>query len=182
MPTKRLPSLDRYTLGILALLAANPTRSYYQREIARKAKVSVGKTNQVLNRLRELDMVTREPRGKIHLYRYNLDDPAARHLKIFLNLTELSGLSRALRKVSNKVVLFGSVADGSDTEESDIDLLIVTADKRGTEEALAQGGKEAGRNIAPVVLSQLEFSGLKKEDPAFYEQAARGIVLWQKGE
>src|SRR2546422_7375278 len=129
MPSDILAQIDRFSIAILRLLASEPLRTYYQREVARIAGVSVGKTNQVLRRLESDELVSRERRGNVDLYSYNLSSPPARHLKIFFNLSQEDELRRRLRGVSNKVVLFGSYAEGTDSKESDIDILVVTADK-----------------------------------------------------
>ena len=142
----------------------------------------VGKTNQVLGELERLNMLSLEPRGKVYLYRYNLDDAAARYLKIFFNLLGAAKISRGLKESADRVVLFGSAAEGTDTGESDIDLLIVATDKGRAEAELRRATKTASRKVSPVILDQQEFSRLRGSDPAFYEQVTRGIVLWQKEE
>ncbi len=182
MSTKGLAFIDRYSVAILRLLASDPMRSYYQREVARNAGVSVGKTNQVLRALEREEVVTREHMGKVDLYRYNLADPASRYLKIFFNLSEASQLLRILRSVSKKVILFGSCAEGTDAKDSDMDVLIVASDKEAAERTFRRAGRLiTGRSIYPVILSQLEFSELKEKDPSFYEQVSKGITLWQNG-
>jgi len=182
MPGDILAQIDRFSIAILRLLASEPLKSYYQREVARIARVSVGKTNQVLRRLESDELVSRERRGNVDLYSYNLDSPAARYLKIFFNLSEVDELRRRLRGVSNKVVLFGSGAEGTDSKESDIDILVVTGDKEAAAKTIRKAESGTGRKISPVILTPLEFSGLREKDPAFYEQVNKGITLWQREE
>ena len=142
--------------------------------------VSVGKTTQVTRQLKGLNLVTEEPKGKVRLYRYNLDDAAARYLKIFFDLLGATRISRGLTGSADKVVLFGNAAEGTDTAESDIDLLIVTGDKRRTEASLRRSAEKTSKRISPVIVDQQEFDRPRDSDPAFYEQVARGIVLWQR--
>ena len=68
------------------------------------------------------------PTPRIHVF--------ARYLKILFNLSELSELVRKLRDTSKKIILFGSSAEGTDSNESDIDLLILTSDKKQGEKAM----------------------------------------------
>jgi len=184
MSTDDFAFIDRYSVAILKLLASDPMKSCYQREVARRAGVSVGKTNQVLKAVTAQELVTREHVGKVDLYRYNLNNPAARYLKVFLNLTELRGPLRKLREDSGtiKVVLFGSCADGTDTKESDIDVFVVTSEKKEATGIVQLAGHSIDRRLSPVIVNPLEFSKLKKDDPAFYEQVSRGITLWQRAE
>jgi hypothetical protein len=85
------PELDRYSIAIVKLLASVPLNGYYQREVARGSGVSVGKTNQVLRELETKRFLTKERKGNVDLYRYNLVNPAARYLKIFVDLSRLIG-------------------------------------------------------------------------------------------
>lgn len=179
MLSDELTRMDKFSVAILRLLALEPLKSYYQREVARTARVSVGKTNQVLRWLERDELVSRERRGNIDLYKYNLASPSARYLKIFFNLTEVDELRRRLRGISNKVVLFGSCAEGTDSKESDVDVLVVTGDREAVEKAIRKVKSGERRKISPVVLSPLEFSQLKEKDPAFYEQVNKGVTLWQ---
>jgi predicted nucleotidyltransferase len=177
-----LTQIDRFSMAILRLLASEPLRSYYQREVARIAGVSVGKTNQVLRRLEKDELLSRERRGNVDLYSYNLGSPPARYLKIFFNLSEVEGLRRRLRGLSSKVILFGSCAEGTDSRESDIDILVVAGDKEAAEKTVRKAESGTRRKISPVILTPLEFSGLKEKDQAFYEQVNKGITLWEPEE
>ncbi len=157
-------------------------RSYYQREVAKKAAVSVGKTNQVLRAFEKKEIVLKARTGKVDLYRYNLASPVARYLKVLFNLAEVSELLRKLRNTSTRVILFGSCAEGSDGEDSDIDMLVVTRNRQAAERTIQRDGRSIDRRISSVIVSPLEFSGMKEKDRAFYEQASKGIVMWQAEE
>jgi len=175
-----LECLDRFSVKILRFLSKEPMKSFYQRETARAAGVSVGKTNQVLKALEQEEIVLKERKGRINLYRYNLHDPVARHLKILFTLVELSELVRRLRQVSEEIVLFGSCAEGIDTAESDIDLFILTNDKDELRRTVALARRTLDRRLSPVVLNPVEFSELRDRDRPLYEQISRGIELWRK--
>ena len=45
MKTRGVGYLDKFSVQILELLASDPLGKYYQREIARHSRVSIGKTN-----------------------------------------------------------------------------------------------------------------------------------------
>jgi predicted nucleotidyltransferase len=172
--------LDKHSVKILGFLSQKPLKNYYQREIARMVGVSVGKTNQVLKALESEEIVLKEVKGRMTLYRYNLHNPAARYLKIIFTLTELNELVKQLRHVSKRIVLFGSCAEGTDTAESDIDLLILTGDKEKTRKIIALTRKKLSRRVAPILLTSLELSQLKDRDRPLHEQVSRGITLWQE--
>lgn len=176
--------IDRFSVAILRLLGSDPMKRFYQREVARTAGVSVGKTNQVLKALEENELVTKEHVGKVDLYKYNLADAAARSLKVFFNTSELRVLTKSLGTLdgTSKVVLFGSCAEGTDTKDSDIDIIILTQDKREATAAVQRAGRSSSRKLSPIILDPLEFSRLKKDDLPLYEQVSKGMTLWQREE
>lgn len=167
-------------MKVLAFLGQEPSRSYYQREIARLAGVSVGKANQVLRELEREGIVVKETRGKMNLYRYDLRSPVARSLKSFFTLTEISDLVKKLGPVSRKIVLFGSCAEGTDTAESDIDLFILSRDKEKARKIIDSTRRTLGRRVSPIVIDALEYGQLKDRDRPLHEQVSRGMVIWQE--
>ena len=69
---------------VLAALAEDPEREYYQREIAKLAGISIGATSQKLRKLSEDGLVNVRKSGRMMFYRYNLRDPLTKQLKILL--------------------------------------------------------------------------------------------------
>jgi len=68
-------SADEISMKILAVMAEDPEREYYQREIARLARISIGSASQKLRKLSAEGMVTSRKFGRMMFYRYNLRDP-----------------------------------------------------------------------------------------------------------
>ncbi len=58
-------------------------------------------------------------------------------------------------------------------------MLVVTSNRQAVERTIQREGRSIDRRISPVIVSPLEFSGMKEKDRAFYEQASKGIILWQ---
>lgn len=165
---------------VLNFLAGDPQREFFQREVALGAGVSIGSVNQILRILSEKEMVKATRRGKMIFYRYNLHSPLARQLKVLLNVAELDDLVRSLSEVSRRIVLFGSCAEGSDVRESDIDLFILSDDRRAARRMISREAK-AGRRIAPIILNAVEFSEMMRRDKPLYGQVSKGLVLWETG-
>lgn len=176
---RKMNFLTGASLRVLTPLINDPMREFYQREVARMARVSIGATNQTLKILAEREIVTKERRGKMFFYRYNLKNPVARQLKILLNVGCLDGLVKELRKYSKRVILFGSCADGSDVKESDIDLFVLTGEKTKAREIIDYFRKRIDRRVAPVILSANEFAVLRSRDRPLHDRILKGIVLWQ---
>lgn len=89
-------------------------------------------------------------------------------------------LQRALN--AEAVILFGSMARGEATPESDIDLLILAPVLGNFYQRMAAARRalrplRQGRAITPIVLSPEEFERLVRERNAFIESVLREGVL-----
>lgn len=174
---KKLKFITGSALKILYALALDPMRAFYQREIAKKAEVSVGSANRTLRVLTEKELATKERRGKIFFYRFNAENPVAKQMKILFNIIELDELVRSLRNHSKRVILFGSCAEGNDVKDSDIDLLVLT-NERGVVRSIINS-YETHRKIAPIIVDANGLVKMRNEDKPLYDEILRGIRLWE---
>ncbi len=78
-----------------------------------------------------------------------------------------------------KIVLFGSVAEGTDVKESDIDMLIIAEEKSAAKDRISEFNRKNERKISPIILDFNELLKLKKEDVPLYERIEKGIILWE---
>jgi predicted nucleotidyltransferase len=173
--------MNRYskkTLELLAFLARRPLAKMYGREIAKSIKMSVGGTNQILRSLANAKMLNVEKRGRMLFYSVNMENPEVKQFKIFINVSELNPLIDKIKMHSDRIILYGSCADGTDTEKSDVDLFILT-EKKDTVNAEIRRFK-TDRKIKPVLADHSEFLKLKEKDKAFYEQVTAGKELWMR--
>lgn len=175
----RVNFITETSLRVLTLLASDPMKEFYQREIAKEAKVSIGAVNQILKSLAEREIVTEDKRGRMIFYRYDLQNPVSRQLKILFNINGLSELIRQLRERCKRIVLFGSAAEGSDVKGSDLDLFVLTQEKNAVRRAIKDYEGEIGRTITPIIVKASEFVEMRSKDKALYDRILRGIILWQ---
>jgi predicted nucleotidyltransferase len=167
------------SLKVLSLLASDPMKEFYQREIAREANVSIGAVNQILRTLAEREIVTEDKRGRMIFYRYNIQNLVSRQLKILFNVNDISELIGSIRERCKRIVLFGSAAEGSDVKGSDLDLFVLTQEKDAVRRAIKEYEEEIGRRIAPIIMNASEFIELRSKDKALHDRILEGIVLWQ---
>jgi predicted nucleotidyltransferase len=170
-------------LRVLSYLAKFSDREFHEREIARKTGISYGSANRVLNELFRDGMLVRRQAGKMLFYSFNLRDPLARTLKIFVSVSILRPLIKKLRESASEIVLYGSCARGEDTSASDIDLFIVSGDKQKCLEilesfALGRGFEEIV--IEPAIRSPLDMIRSEKTEREFLSLVKEGIVLWNR--
>ena len=170
-------------LRVLSHLAKFSDREFHEREIARRTGISYGSANRVLNELFRDGMVVRHQAGKMLFYSFNLKDPLARTLKIFVSVSILRPLIKKLRESASEIALYGSCARGEDTSASDIDLFIVSEDKQKCLEIIenfALGNGFERIVIEPAIRSPLDMIKSEKTEKEFLSLVREGIVLWDK--
>ncbi len=117
-------------LNILKPFFEEPRREFNLREFARVINKAPSTTTIKLKKLVELGIIKERKEWNLKLYKANLENDLYRDLKVFYNIRKLkeSGLIDELNKYYLKptIVLFGSCSKGIDTEDSDIDLLIIS--------------------------------------------------------
>lgn len=129
------PTLDGDVLAVLARADAAFTPPQVRDLIGMH---SVEGVRNALRRLTAQGIVTRERYGNAYVYRLNREHVAARHI---IGLAESSDevLQRMREQLATWMVpcefaaLFGSAAEGTMTEASDIDVLVVRPDSVGIE-------------------------------------------------
>ncbi len=174
-----LSILTPATFKTLELFLANPYADFHEREVMRRARISKGSANRTLRRLASLDLLGRVVRGRMAFYRLNADDPFIKQAKVLLNVGGVNGLVHSLRKIATRIVLFGSCAEGTDTPESDIDILIVAEEKKHAMVQVRSFNRSSARPVSPIIVNTEEFTRLKREDRPLFERIEKGVVLWE---
>lgn len=178
MPEK-LDFLTPTTLKVLEFFFANSMKEFHEREVVRNAGISKGSANKILRHLADLSLLQRDKKGRMVFYRLDREDPAVKHLKVLGNLWTLREFVESTRESAKKIILFGSCAEGTDVKESDIDVFILTGEKKPVKEAVSRFNQRNERKISPIILGADEFTKMKREDRPLYERIDRGIVLWE---
>lgn len=163
---------------ILSFLAKNPLGTFYGREVAHQTGISAGAANQALNTLIKNGLVHREKRGRIYFYSVLMENPIVRQFKIFENVLDLAPLIDKIKGLCERIILFGSCAQGNDTAESDIDLFIQTENPNEVRNRLRTA--KFRERLKPILANNLELIRLKRKDKSFWEQISKGILLWEK--
>jgi predicted nucleotidyltransferase len=118
---------------VLALLFGHPDRSFYTSEIIRSVRSGTGAVERELARLAGSGLVATRRIGNQKHYQANRDSPIFAELQgIVLKTVGLNEpLRAALAPYADKITaafVYGSVAKGTDTAESDVDLMLIGED------------------------------------------------------
>ena len=150
-----------------------------EKEVVKATKVSKSAVNEALKELAKDKLILQEKKGRMSFYSVDLNDPIIRRLKSTENVSLLKPLVEQLKKVSQKIILFGSFAEGTNIEESDIDLFISSNQPENAQRIVQKS--PLAEKIQPVVKKPAEFINLDKKKPLFYQEIERGIILWEAG-
>jgi predicted nucleotidyltransferase len=162
-----------YRRQILGLLLLRPDESFYVREIARLTGVSVGSLHRELKLLKDTGLLRRTTVGNQVRYQANRDCPIHDELAgIFRKTAGLADVLRELlaplrRKIA-LALIFGSVAQGKEHADSDIDLLVVgSVPIADVIEACHSGTARLRREVNPVVMTIAAFEAKRLRDDRF---------------
>ncbi len=143
---------------LLAVLFGRPDRSFYGNELLRLTGTGRGALQRELEKLVSADLVTVTPIGNQKHYQANAAAPIFAELRgIVMKTLGLADVLRtALNAVADRIALafvYGSVAKGTDTATSDIDLMVVTETLGYADlfERLAEAEQVLGRKVNPTL-------------------------------
>ena len=163
---------------VLDFLCQHPNDSFYSNQIAQEIGLSKGGISQALRFLAKENLLKTEDKGTMTFYQIDLSSPIVRQSKVFHNIMFLNPLLNKLKTHASKIVLFGSCAEGTDSNESDIDILIVGSQKSEINDSVSKF--KSKRKIQLILKSPQEYISLEKKEPVFYHELEKGKILWEK--
>ncbi|MBX2796532.1 MAG: nucleotidyltransferase domain-containing protein [Myxococcales bacterium] len=171
---------------VLGLFFGQAWRDFSISELIAEAEAGSGGVQRELKRLTDSGLVVAKPLGKQRRYRANADSPVFAELCSLVRkiLGPSDQVRTALAPLADDIevaLLFGSVAKGTDTAQSDIDVLVVS--DRLTLERLFEVFEEAeaslGRPIQPTLYTSDEFRRRREQRSPFVRKVLAGdyVVL-----
>jgi len=175
-------------LRVLGLLFGQSERSYQGAELIRLARSGDGAVHRVLTRLAESGLVTVTRVGNQKYYQANAASPVYEELHglIVKTVGLAAPLQTALAPFAEQIAaafVYGSLAKGTDTAASDIDLMIVGDELDYAQVYTALQGAEAvlHRTVNPTIYSMKEFRKRKRAGNSFLERVLAQPRLWVIG-
>lgn len=173
---------------VLALLYGTPDRAFFVREIARATDTSVGNVQRELETLAGVGLIDRSTIGRQVFYTANRNQPIFEELRSLVAKT--SGifhlLGSALAPLASQIssaFVYGSIARGDDTAQSDVDLMVIgdlTLDELLAQ--LAPAERVLGRAINPTLYSLKEFQTKVQAGNHFLDSVMRSKKVILIGE
>lgn len=159
---------------LLALFFGQPDRSFYNNELLRLTGTGKGALQRELERLQSAGVVTATRIGNQTHYQANRAAPIFDEIRgIVIKTFGLADVLRAaLADLAERIELafiFGSVAKGTDTAASDIDVMVVAEDLAYADlfERLGPAEATLGRKVNPTLYTPDEVARRQREDNHF---------------
>lgn len=171
---------------VLRLVIGEPERELHLRDISRLAGLTPATLQKELANFTSAGLVTARRDGNRLYFRANAQHPAYPELHglVLKTAGPVPKLADALTNVDgiDAAFVFGSIAAGTDTADSDIDVMVlgsvglrkITAAFRGLSSSL-------GREVNPHCLTPTEWHRRLAADDAFIRRVAAEPKLWLKG-
>lgn len=164
---------------VLALLFGQPGRRFQSAELMQLVDAGRGATHRVVNRLVACGLVRVETQGRQKYYQANPVSPVFEELVALVRKTV--GLVEPLREALSSLqggvevaFVYGSVAEGTDRAESDIDLMVIARDLDYPVlyDALEPAEQVLGRSVNPNLITPAEWQQ-KSMDPDSFAARVR---------
>ncbi len=148
-------------LNILRLLIENPEKEFSIRQTALKRKINYKSAYNAIFKLKKENIVDVKKHGNTSIVKFNFNFnesvylAESRRMKDFLKNKDFKILYRRLKEIKNPFficVVFGSYAKGKAQKGSDLDLCVITNDKKVSSEI------HTVLDITPFEIHYIEFT------------------------
>jgi predicted nucleotidyltransferase len=174
---------------IIKIFLDFPNRNFTSLEISKETKISYSTCWRYVRDLNRAGIIHIEKIGEYNVCRLNKDSPLIGQLQKFLSL-QLSPHILAVKEFVKhikgmgyikKVILFGSVAEGKEKLESDIDIVVFVdkKDKKIEDKITNITDKileKSRMKIIPLLLTESEL----KENKQFADEIKKGVILYER--
>jgi predicted nucleotidyltransferase len=179
---------SRAQLRVLSLLICQPDQKFHTSEIIRIAGCGSGAVQRQLRKLTDAGILTATASGNRKVYQANRTSPifADLHGLIVKTVGLLEPLRRALKPYSADIdaaFVYGSVAKGRDTADSDIDLMIIGQELTYSEvyAALQKAEKVLRRAVNPNLMTSTDWKRKVVETSPFVSKILQQPKLFVFG-
>lgn len=174
MNTLSLILSSKVRAEIFRILFGIETKELHLREIERKTGFAIGTVRQETSKLLKIGLINKRKDGNRTYFSANRNHPIFNEIHNVVLKT--SGLADVLRNSLDHssiqfAFIFGSLANGTESPESDIDLFIIgTLGLRAVSKFLKEPSNKFGREINTITMTEKEFIELKMKKDHFVSQ------------
>ena len=164
---------------VLSFLVEDPSSDFLASQVQKATGLSKAAVYRALDELARKKLVAKHQRGKVVFYSAIGSDVIIRQFKVLKTVEILKTLVDKLKRLSYRIVLFGSAARGEDYKDSDIDLLIIAKDLLIVQSVIS--AFKCKHKIQAVVKTAPQMEEFEEKEKEFINEINAGIVLWEEG-
>jgi len=173
---------------VLSLLYGKPDTSFYTNEIVRLLDMGRGTIRRELDRMVSVGLLNLTHEGNQHHYQANSQNPIYEELLGIIRKTFgiADVINVALASVNEQIdmaFIYGSIARGEETVNSDIDLLVVTDSLAYADlmTVLNDAELSLGRPINPSIYTAEQIKNKLNQKNTFLTKVMEQPKVWVKG-
>jgi predicted nucleotidyltransferase len=175
--------------AVLQLLFGHIGQRFYQRQIIRTLALGSGAVQRELGQLAACGIVARTVEGRQTYFQADTNCPVFEELRGLVRKT--FGAAQVLRDALmclgpevRLAFIYGSVAGGTETAGSDVDLMVIgdRPSLAGVVDALAEAQKELAREVNPTVYQAEEFCRKLSQGQHFLARVVSGPKIFVIGD
>ena len=181
--------LTRTTQKILKTLLESPLYEFKEIELINKSGVGKGSASQAINDLTKNKVLEEARVGKAKIISLNLQSPFFFLLKSLFDqekllqadknkLSSVLFFKALLKRDIQLLVIFGSTIAGTSTEESDIDVLIITNNQEKVNKERKMAEEIFGQKFNLHVYAEKEIRNKMKEDAFIKNALLKGVTIY----
>lgn len=173
---------------VLGLLYGQPDRRFQSAELIRLARGGTGAVHRQLGRVAAAGLVSVTWSGNHKYYQANRESPVfvELHGLVVKTIGMAEPLKRVLAPLADRITaafVYGSVAKGTDTASSDIDLMVLSDSLRHADlyEVLLVAEQELGRPVNPTLITPAQWRAKRTQTDSFAARIASAAHLYVIG-
>jgi len=159
------------------------------KKIMERSSLSYEPIHRTANILNEKKLISSKKFGKTLVYSLNFEKEDVKIAFFFYAKDRLKEFSKSNRVIFNALskiqdenidflAVFGSYAKGTQTRDSDVDVLCISSNKKEDEKEIKSLKYETNLDFASVVIPKTEFKKIKKENEVFWNDLVKfGIIF-----
>lgn len=171
------------TWRVLTYFLSHPSSEAYVKELAQLLKIGPTSANNTLGRLEKVGLLQREDKARSHFYSLDNESAVVRSLKVSYLLARLEDAEfvNKLLEVDEGLIsicIYGSFADGTFDEKSDLDVLIISQRRKiEFNSVLSKLENLLGLEINIEVFTLSSWGRIKDKDKGFCREIAASHIL-----
>lgn len=168
----------------LVVFAKNPDAEFYQTQIVEATTSSLMQIQRALSRLEETGLVKKKSVGNRNYYRANRSHPGFEGIRQALVNTVIYGdvIKEFLNPLKKKIkfaFIYGSIARGVESVDSDLDLFIIgQVGLKDLAKVVSDLSLRLGREVNPSIYSQKEFQDKLANGNTFILEVMKSNKTW----